>query len=117
MNSIQLKELLSLDILKMTTLREEIEAELKHVRLDKTALYNILLKIVDQGVGGGSGGPGLPGPAGPPGPPGPAGPPGPPGPKGPKGDAAVAPTVDASTATEEKPKKKAAPKKKTLAGA
>ena len=95
----------------MTTLREEIEAELKHVRLDKTALYNILLKIVDQGVGGGSGGPGLPGPAGPP------GPPGPPGPKGPKGDAAVAPTVDASTATEEKPKKKAAPKKKTLAGA
>ena len=92
----------------MTTLREEIEAELKHVRLDKTALYNILLKIVDQGVGGGSGGPGLPGPAGPP---------GPPGPKGPKGDAAVAPTVDASTATEEKPKKKAAPKKKTLAGA
>ena len=31
----------------MTTLREEIEAELKHVRLDKTALYNILLKIVD----------------------------------------------------------------------
>jgi len=101
----------------MTTLREEIEAELKHVRLDKTALYNILLKIVDQGVGGGSGVPGLPGPAGPPGPPGPAGPPGPPGPKGPKGDAAVAPTVDASTATEEKPKKKAAPKKKTLAGA
>lgn len=52
----------------MTTLREEIEAELKHVRLDKTALYNILLKIIDQGVGGGSGGPGLPGPAGPPGP-------------------------------------------------
>ena len=101
----------------MTTLREEIEAELKHVRLDKSALYNILLKIVDRGVGGGSGGPGLPGPAGPPGPPGPPGPAGPPGPKGPKGDAAVAPTVDASTATEEKPKKKAAPKKKTLAGA
>jgi len=94
----------------MTSLREEIEAELKHVRLDKTALYNILLKIVDQGVGGG---PGLPGP---PCPPGPAGPPGPPGPAGPKGDSA-APKVDAATTTEEKPKKKAAPKKKTLAGA
>jgi len=103
----------------MTTLREEIEAELKHVRLDKSALYNILLKIVDQGVGGGSSAPGLPGPAGPPGPPGPAGPQGPPGAKGAKGDsAATAPKTDATTSTEEKPKKKAAntPKKKTLAG-
>ena len=95
----------------MTTLREEIEAELKHVRLDKSALYNILLKILDQGGGGGSGSPGLPGPAGPPGPPGPAGPQGPPGAKGPKGDsAATAPKVDVTTSTEEKPKKK------TLAG-
>lgn len=106
----------------MTTLREEIEAELKHVRLDKSALYNILLKIVDQGVGGGSSAPGLPGPAGPPGPPGPPGPAGPAGPQGPpgaKGDsAATAPKVDATTSTEEKLKKKATntPKKKTLAG-
>lgn len=103
----------------MTTLREEIEAELKHVRLDKSALYNILLKIVDQGVGGGSSAPGLPGPAGPPGPPGPAGPAGPQGPPGAKGDsAATAPKVDATTSTEEKLKKKATntPKKKTLAG-
>ena len=103
----------------MTTLREEIEAELKHVRLDKSALYNILLKIVDQGVGGGSSAPGLPGPAGPPGPPGPAGPAGPQGPPGAKGDsAATAPNVDATTSTEEKLKKKATntPKKKTLAG-
>ena len=97
----------------MTTLREEIEAELKHVRLDKSALYNILLKIVDQGGDGGSGSPGLPGPAGPP------GPQGPPGAKGAKGDsAATAPKVDVTTSTEEKPKKKATntPKKKTLAG-
>lgn len=103
----------------MTTLREEIEAELKHIRLDKSALYNILLKIVDQGVGGGSSAPGLPGPAGPPGPPGPAGPAGPQGPPGAKGDsAATAPKVDATTSTEEKLKKKATntPKKKTLAG-
>ena len=92
----------------MTTLREEIEAELKHIRLDKSALYNILLKIVDQGVGGGSSAPGLPGPAGPPGPPGPAGPAGPQGPPGAKGDsAATAPKVDATTSTEEKLKKKA----------
>lgn len=104
----------------MTTLREEIEAELKHVRLDKTALYNILLKIVDQGVGGGSSSPGLPGPPGPPGPKGDTGPPGPKGdagPPGPRGDTATAPKADAATATEEKPKKKAPPKKKTLAGA
>ena len=103
----------------MTTLREEIEAELKHVRLDKSALYNILLKIVDQGVCGGSSAPGLPVPAGPPGPPGPAGPAGPQGPPGAKGDsAATAPKVDATTSTEEKLKKKATntPKKKTLAG-
>jgi hypothetical protein len=79
----------------MSSLREEIEAELKHVRLDKTALYNILLKMVDQGVGGGSGGPGLPGPAGPP---------------------SATPKTYAATTNEEKPKKKAAPKKKTLAG-
>jgi len=98
----------------MTTLREEIEAELKHVRLDKSALYNILLKILDQGGDGGSGSPGLPGPAGPPGP---VGPQGPPGAKGPKGDSATTtPKVDVTTSTEEKPKKKAVPKKKTLAG-
>ena len=85
----------------MTTLREEIEAELKHVRLDKSALYNILLKIVDQGVGGGSSAPGLPGPSGPPGPPGPAGPAGPQGPPCANGDsAATAPKVDATTSTE-----------------
>ena len=101
----------------MTSLREEIEAELKHVRLDKTALYNILLKMVDQGVGGVAlvvrAFPVLPVlpvplaqlvlPA-------------PPDLKGPKGDAAstsAAPKADAATSTEEKPKKKAAPKKKT----
>ena len=46
----------------MSTLRQEIEAELKHTRIDKTKLYNILLKIIEQG---GSDGPGSQGPPGP----------------------------------------------------
>lgn len=59
----------------MDSIREEIEAELKRTRLDKTRLYSILLKIVDNGgMGGSRGSPGPAGPAGPAGPPGPAGP-------------------------------------------
>ena len=47
----------------MDSLRNEIEDELKRTRLDKTRLYNLLLKIVDSG-----GGTGPVGPAGPQGP-------------------------------------------------
>ena len=65
----------------MSSLRQEIEDELKRTRLDKTRLYELLLKIVDGGAGG-SGGVGPAGPAGPTGPTGPHGPPGPPGPAG-----------------------------------
>jgi hypothetical protein len=62
----------------MSSLRQEIEDELKRTRLDKTRLYELLLKIVDGGAGGSGG----VGPAGPVGPTGPHGPPGPPGPAG-----------------------------------
>lgn len=62
----------------MSSLRQEIEDELKRTRLDKTRLYELLLKIVDGGAGGSGG----VGPAGPAGPTGPHGPPGPPGPAG-----------------------------------
>lgn len=59
----------------MDSVRKEIEDELKRTRLDKTRLYSILLKIVDNsGMGGSRGSPGPAGPAGPAGPPGPAGP-------------------------------------------
>ena len=43
-------------------LRREIEDEMKRTRLDKDRLFNLLLKIVDAGVGGGEG---VQGPAGP----------------------------------------------------
>ena len=69
------------------SLRKEIEDEMQRTRLDKGRLFDLLLKIVDQGGSGGSGGVG---PAGPPGPTGPHGPPGPPGPQGPPGPAASA---------------------------
>ena len=64
----------------MDSIRKEIEAELGRARLDKGRLYDLILKIVDSGVGGGAG---SPGPAGPPGPVGPAGPVGPVGPAAP----------------------------------
>ena len=100
----------------MSTLRQEIETELKHTRIDKTKLYNILLKIIEQG---GSDGPGSQGPPGPRGSTGSQGPAGPPGPPGPPGTTVEVPKSDATTATDEKsaPKKKAAPKKKSLPGA
>ena len=65
----------------MNPLLKEIEEEMKRTRLDKTRLFDLLLKIVDNG-GGGSG-PGGVGPAGP------AGPQGPSGPQGPKGIAGL----------------------------
>ena len=83
------------------SLRKEIEDEMQRTRLDKTRLFDLLLKIVDQG---GSGGKGSEGPTGPTGPTGPHGPPGPQGPPGPSAP------VDKKDAPE--PAKKAAPKKK-----
>ncbi len=91
----------------MTSLRQEIEDEITRVRIDKTKLYTLLGKILDQCELGGAGGAG---PAGPAGPPGPAGPAGPTGPPGPKGDAPVV-----ATPAKAAPKK-AAPKKKVLPG-
>ena len=88
----------------MSSLRQEIEDEITRVRLDKTKLYTLLGKLLDQCELGGSGGSGTPGPAGPP---------GPPGPQGPKGEkAADSPVAAAPKAAP----KKAAPKKKALPG-
>jgi hypothetical protein len=49
----------------MNPLRKELEDELKRTRLDKTRLYEFLIRLVDGGVGGGSGEAGPAGPAGP----------------------------------------------------
>ena len=62
-------------------LRREIEDEMKRSRLDKGRILDLLLKIVDSGVGSEA----SEGPAGPAGPTGPAGPAGPVGPMGPAG--------------------------------
>ena len=64
----------------MDALRKEIDDEIKRTRLDKTRLYELLVKIIDQC--GGPAGEGSVGPAGPVGPVGPAGPAGPAGPVG-----------------------------------
>ena len=86
----------------MDALRKEIDDEIKRTRLDKTRLYDLLSKIIDQCGGGGAG---SVGPAGAPGPAGPRGPAGPPGP-------------GASAPVEAKPAvKKAAPKKKAASTA
>ena len=50
----------------MDALLKEIDDEIKRTRLDKTRLYNLLVKIVDQC--GGPAGEGSVGPAGPAGP-------------------------------------------------
>ena len=95
----------------MNPLRKELEDELKRTRLDKTRLYEFLIRLVDGGVGGGSGevGPaGPPGPAGPAGPrgaTGPAGPAGPAGPDGPAGPAGSAPVTKSSVAKKPAAKK------------
>ena len=72
----------------MDALRKEIDDEIKRTRLDKTRLYDLLVKIVDQcGGPAGEGSVGPAGPADPAGYPGPAGPPGPAGSPGPAGPA------------------------------
>ena len=100
----------------MTSLRQEIEHEITRVRLDKTKLYTLIGKILDQyelGAMSGTGGAGGVGPAGPPGPAGPAGPAGPTGPRGlPAANVGDAPVAASPKAAP----KKVAPKKKTLPG-
>ena len=71
----------------MDSIRTEIETEIKRTRLDKTRLYSLLLKMIDNCGGGGTQGTGPAGPAGPTGPAGPAGPAGPKGATGPVGPA------------------------------
>jgi len=89
----------------MSSLRQEIEEEITRVRLDKTRLYTLLGKLLDQcELSGGVGSTGPPGPAGPAGPQGVQGPPG-----------ASATNAPVSTAPKEVPKK-VVPKKKTLPG-
>jgi hypothetical protein len=87
----------------MDALRKEVEAELTRTRLDKTRLYTLLLKVIDN-----CGGAGSQGPAGPAGPAGPKGPAGPVGPQGPTGECKCK-CKEAAPAT-----KKAAPKKKVV---
>ena len=97
----------------MDTLRKEIEDEIKRTRLDKTRLYELILKIVDSSSTGGSG---STGPAGPAGPTGPAGPPGPAGPAGPATPASkvVSPVPVKEKATNVTPVKKTPPKNKVV---
>jgi len=99
----------------MDSIRTEIEAELKRTRLDKTRLYNLLLKIIDNpgGASASRAGPGPRGAPGPVGPPGPAGPVGPPGPSGPVGPACECKCVAKTSATKA-PTKKAPAKKKVV---
>ena len=78
----------------MDALRKEIDDEIKRTRLDKTRLYDLLSKIIDQC--GGPVGEGSVGPMGPPGPPGPPGP------------GASVPVEAKSVAKKAAPKKKAA---------
>lgn len=56
----------------MDSIKEEITAEMSRTKIDKRALYNLLMKMCEQmGEGGGGPGPrGVPGPQGPQGPPG-----------------------------------------------
>ena len=93
----------------MDTLRKEIEVELARTRIDKTRLYTLLLKIVDNSGSGGAGGVGPAGPVGPVGPAGPAGPAGPVGPAGPAGECKCK-----SSSKEAAPVKKAPAKKKVV---
>lgn len=98
----------------MDSLRKEIESELVRTRLDKTRLYTLLLKMVDNCGGGGAGGVGPTGPAGPAGPAGPQGAPGPVGPVGPTGECKCKCKETAPATKAAAPAKKAAPKKKVV---
>ena len=97
----------------MNPLIKDIEDELKRTRLDKTRLYGLLTKIIENS-GGGSGGSGPTGPAGPAGP---AGPTGPTGPTGPIATPVVAKKEATPPVTEATPAKKLVTKKKVVASA
>ena len=91
----------------MSSLRQEIEDEIQRVRLDKTKLYTLLGKLLDQCElsGGEGGGPGVPGPAGPA------------GPAGPIATPVVAKKEATPPVTEATPAKKVVTKKKVVASA
>ena len=91
----------------MNPLIKDIEDELKRTRLDKTRLYGLLTKIIENS-GGGSGGSG---------PAGPAGPTGPTGPTGPIATPVVAKKEATPPVTEATPAKKLVTKKKVVASA
>lgn len=102
----------------MDALRKEIEIELKRTRIDKTRLYELLNKIIDN-IGTST-----TGSQGPPGPQGPQGVPGPQGGRGPACEckcksASASASASVSTSTSETPKKvatkKPATKKKVAA--
>ena len=76
----------------MSSLREEIIQEMEHPRVDKKRLFDLLLKIVDNGGAGGVG---------------PQGPPGPAGERGPAGPAGKSATTAATTTKKTTTKKKA----------
>ena len=82
----------------MSSLREEIIQEMEHPRVDKKRLFDLLLKIVDNGGAGG---------VRPQGPPGPAGERGPVGERGPAGPAGKSATTAATTTKKTTTKKKA----------
>jgi len=91
----------------MESLRKEIQDEMNRTRLDKTRLYELLLKIVGESSVGSVGA------QGPMGPQGPAGPKGPAGPAGPAGECKCKCTkVEAPAPAVEKPK--ASTKKTTV---
>jgi len=85
----------------MESLRKEIQDEMNRTRLDKTRLYELLLKIVGESSAGSAGAQG------------PAGAPGPAGPQGPAGQCKCKCTkVEAPAPVAEKPK--ASSKKTTV---
>lgn len=85
----------------MNPLIKDIEDELKRTRLDKTRLYGLLTKIIENS-GGGSGGSGPAGPA---------------GPAGPIATPVVAKKEATPPVTEATPAKKLVTKKKVVASA
>ena len=99
----------------MSSILAEIEDEIKRVRLDKTKLYNLLARMVEnyesKTAGSGVATEGPRGPAGPAGPAGPVGPVGATGPSGPSAPPGSPESGPAKTAPN-----KVAPKKKTLPG-
>jgi hypothetical protein len=100
----------------MDSIRKEIENELKRSRLDKTRLYELLIKIVDK-CGDSTGPMGRQGPVGPRGVTGPTGPAGPAGPQGPACECKCVTNASPVPAPTAKAPTKKAPAKKKVATA